>query len=117
MVDSCPAILVALPTILILSLKSVTSRAQLHGSLASHLQAAGPTSPPNQHQLAIHGNNFSTVFTEAIASLPMLRGVYLDENTLAGIIPEQLFLGFLPQLEELGLYQNKLSGPLPVMKL
>eukprot|EP00200_Dunaliella_tertiolecta_P016199 CAMPEP_0202420912 /NCGR_PEP_ID=MMETSP1128-20130828/50064_1 /ASSEMBLY_ACC=CAM_ASM_000463 /TAXON_ID=3047 /ORGANISM="Dunaliella tertiolecta, Strain CCMP1320" /LENGTH=971 /DNA_ID=CAMNT_0049028911 /DNA_START=73 /DNA_END=2985 /DNA_ORIENTATION=- len=63
------------------------------------------------------GNNFSTVFTEAIASLPMLRGVYLDENTLAGIIPEQLFLGFLPQLEELGLYQNKLSGPLPVMKL
>ncbi|KAF5828609.1 hypothetical protein DUNSADRAFT_17322 [Dunaliella salina] len=63
------------------------------------------------------GNNFSTVFTSATPMLPSLRAVYLGQNNLVGRVPKDDLITRLPNLEEFGLFQNQLSGPLPEMAM
>eukprot|EP00983_Pelagomonas_calceolata_P108494 1159464-Pelagomonas_calceolata.AAC.10 len=66
----------------------------------------------------MQGNKFDQVWDNSgIAALPEIRGVFLEENGLRGALPDDMFISFLPRLEQLGLRNNKHSGTLPAMSL
>eukprot|EP00200_Dunaliella_tertiolecta_P006484 CAMPEP_0202342542 /NCGR_PEP_ID=MMETSP1126-20121109/3063_1 /ASSEMBLY_ACC=CAM_ASM_000457 /TAXON_ID=3047 /ORGANISM="Dunaliella tertiolecta, Strain CCMP1320" /LENGTH=1296 /DNA_ID=CAMNT_0048933515 /DNA_START=311 /DNA_END=4201 /DNA_ORIENTATION=- len=62
-------------------------------------------------------NNFSEVFHAGNAALPGLRAVFLEENGLHRPLPFDIFINYLPNLEQLALHKNRLTGTLPVMSM
>jgi hypothetical protein len=60
--------------------------------------------------MLLGGNNFNGSIPESLATLPLLRQLWLNDNNLVGTIPESL--AALP-LKELRLSGNKLTGVVP----
>ncbi|KAF5828610.1 hypothetical protein DUNSADRAFT_17323 [Dunaliella salina] len=64
--------------------------------------------------VAAKGNNLAPNLDEA---LPELKSVFLEDNSLVGALPDDIFANFLPNLEQLAISKNKLSGRLPDMSM
>ena len=52
---------------------------------------------------------------QALAQLPVLERLWLDENDISGAVPT--WLGNMPSLTSIDLFANDLSGDLPLQDL